>query len=459
MPRMFRNRDNDEEGTLFIDEEFPNCVSIYYEPHPKKLEETGRNPKKAKSYRTKLLCVNGQDHYISIYPITTFSGDDFLQPKYSQIESITLDNSHYQAPETIEEVMGILEDLPSGFIKDYEYGLGLQKEYEFIINAVEKIKGVRHLVISQNEETSISKDIYTLSEDDYDAIRKGINRITNKQLTDGRIDKIILAHNALLSAVDPKKYPEQSRPYKKDTVFKLISGKSAAQNQFSDADKKEAIRLVSESSKDIARKQPEELLRLRNDIELVTLEELIQKFEEMLGRNLSEPRWQTLFNDNPFILNLAFGFPIIKIGQQASVGGRAFSGKGDKITDFLVKNNLTHNAALVEIKTPQTALLGKEYRSGICMPSSDLSGSINQLLDQRYRFQKEILSLKDNAGIIDLESYAVNCVLIIGKSPDKKDHKKSFELFRSNSKEVLIVTFDELLEKLKHLHAFLAISD
>ena len=153
---------------------------------------------------------------------------------------------------------------------------------------------------------------------------------------------------------------------------------------------------------------------------------------------------------------LAFGFPIVKIGDQVSVGGRTLSGKGDKIADFLVKNNFTHNAALIEIKTPATKLLGKEYRDGICTPSSDLSGSINQMLDQRHKFQKEITALKDNSGVYDLESYAVSCVLIIGTIPDAKAHKKAFELFRHNSKEVLVITFDELLEKLKNLHTFLS---
>lgn len=457
MPRMFRSRSSESEGTLFIDEEFPNCVSVYYEPHLQKLEQAGLNPDKAKAYRTKILCVNGQDHYLSIYPIITLPKDDFLQRKYRRIESITLDDSQYEVPETTDDVMAILEDLPSGFIKDYEYGLGLQKEYDFIINAVETIRSIKHLVISESEETGFSKDIYTLSYDDYDALRRGINRITNKQNTDGRVDKIILAHNTLLNAIDPKRYPEQSRPYKKDTIFKIVSAKGNEPDNLSEADKKSAIRLISKNRDDIAKTQPEALLRLRNDIELVTLEELIQKFQEMLGKNLSESRWQSLFNDNPFILSLAFGFPIIKIGAQASIGGRAFSGKGDKVTDFLVKNNLTHNTALIEIKTPQTTLLGKEYRGGICMPSSDLSGSVNQMLDQRYKFQKEIVSLKDNAGMYDLESYSVHCILIVGMMPDGKERRKAFELFRSNSKEILIITFDELLEKLKNLHAFLSI--
>jgi len=56
-----------------------------------------------------------------------------------------------------------------------------------------------------------------------------------------------------------------------------------------------------------------------------------------------------------------------------------------------------------------------------------------------------------------VESYSVHCCLVIGKTPDSADQQKSFELFRKNSKDVEIVTFDELLEKLKHLRDFLAV--
>jgi hypothetical protein len=39
--------------------------------------------------------------------------------------------------------------------------------------------------------------------------------------------------------------------------------------------------------------------------------------------------------------------------------------------------------------------------------------------------------------------------------PSDEDQQKSFELYRGNSKDVEIVTFDELLNKLKELSTFL----
>jgi hypothetical protein len=186
------------------------------------------------------------------------------------------------------------------------------------------------------------------------------------------------------------------------------------------------------------------------------LEVLIGKYEEMLAKDLSETRWQALFNDNPFILNLAFGYPVIKIQDQAHVGGQGLSGSGDTIADFLVKNEISNNAALFEIKTPSAPLLNrKPYRGQLYTPSSDLSGAINQMLDQKSEFQKDITRIKENSRIYNLESYAVHSVLIIGTTPEGLDRQKSFELFRGNSKDITIITFDELLAKLKLLHEFL----
>lgn len=198
------------------------------------------------------------------------------------------------------------------------------------------------------------------------------------------------------------------------------------------------------------------MIKLRNEIELVTLQDLIERFEEGLNKKLNENYWQKFFNENPFILSLAFGYPVTKYGEQVCVGGRTFSGAGDKIADFLVKNNLTNNTALIEIKTPDTQLLNKTpYRGSVYTPSPDFSGSINQILDQKYKFQQEINQLKINSKAYDIESYSVSCLLIIGKTPEEADQKKSFELFRGNSKDIEIITFDELLEKLKQLYTFL----
>lgn len=61
-----------------------------------------------------------------------------------------------------------------------------------------------------------------------------------------------------------------------------------------------------------------------------------------------------------------------------------------KVADFLTKNPVTDNVALIEIKKPSTRLLqSSEYRSGVYGPSAELSGSVAQVLDQRYHLTSE----------------------------------------------------------------------
>jgi len=447
------------EDRLFIGGSPPDVVTVTYQPSQSKLEEseTYAPPQEHEKAKRKLLEMGGPKRFLSIYPLNTFSTHpNFLQPKYEQIESITLEGFDFEMPTSVDDVRDLLEGLPSGFVKDFAYGLGLVKDYRFIVDAIENIPQIKHLVISWENETGVSDEFYTLSFKDYDSLRRGINRITSRHQAEGSQDKWILAHNSLLTSLDPKNFPERTRPYKKDTIFKLIASDGIAALPLSVADQNAAVRLVEQNKKEMAQKAPEQLLQLRNDIELVTLEVLIGKYEEMLAKDLPEARWQGLFNDNPFILNLAFGYPVIKIQDQAHVGGQRLTGAGDTITDFMVKNGISNNAALFEIKTPSSPLLNKTpYRGQLYTPSSDLSGAINQMLDQKSEFQKDIARIKETSRIYSLESYAVHGVLVIGTTPEGLDQQKSFELYRGNSKDITIITFDELLKKLKLLHEFL----
>lgn len=165
---------------------------------------------------------------------------------------------------------------------------------------------------------------------------------------------------------------------------------------------------------------------------------------------------------NAFILRLAFGVPVLLFQGQATVGGRSYRGLGDKRSDFLLRAASTGNLSIVEIKTPQADLLAKkEYRGGIYAPSQDLSGAVAQVLDQRWQLQRNNTQLRDdherqaNPDTPDKgprpEAYAIQCVVIAGKSPREPNTKKSFELYRNGLAGVLVLTFDELLLKLETL--------
>ena len=463
MALRFRQHDPDRDGTLEVVEVHPNFVEVYFVPPERSMKEARLDPAQANQYRTKLLGINGQYKLLTIYPICTF-GDrfDFLKPKYGQIERITIVDTdiisgvYWDANATPEDVLEVLEALPSAFTKDYAYGLGLAKQYRFIIDAVEDLSDCTEIVITSKHTTGPDQGndgIFFISKLDFEQLRVELNKIDRHVQSARHAVKWTAARNILAERLGvPKQDPKTGR----HLYRKLFSAAAQGKVELSEEDQSAVIGVLTSNAADIAKDQPEKLAKLRGDIELVTLEALVTRYGGMLGDKLVEGRWQDFFNENPFVLTLAFGYPVIKVRDQASVGGRKLSGGGEKITDFLVKNSLTNNTAIFEIKTPQTPILNKQpFRDGVYTPSSDLSGSINQALDQKYQFQKQITQIKDNSRLYDIESYAVHCCLVIGRTPDGEERKKSFELFRRNSKDVEIVTFDELLEKLKQLGDFL----
>lgn len=469
MPRLHESvNDPDSIGHLIVEERSSHCIDVFYVPPANQSIVSRYRHSVAVNNPVRLLKLNTKDGRLTIFPINTWPNNvDYLKPKYNKIKKITISSSEYfrfseedSIPSTEWDIMALLEELPSCFIKDYDYGLGLTQGYRFIIWAIEKLYDCSEIVIGDYGDTEVYEDMHGdrsilyISTYRFESIRKLINRINSNTQKASQSVKAAETYNFFASAIgEPGATVEMGRGALRKRMTNLILEK---EEPLTEDEEKALLSKVPEYARPIAENMPEKAIALQNDIELVNLEAFIQRYEAMLRKNLPESDWQTLLNNNPFILSLTFGYPVIKIKDQASIGGRKLSGSGDKITDFLVKNTMTNNCAIIEIKTPKTKLLNdKYYREGIYTPSSDISGAINQVLDQKYHLEQEIAQIKVNSRMYDIETYSVDGCLIIGTMPKDEDRIKSFEMFRRNSKDVQIVTFDELLEKLKHLRDFL----
>ena len=141
------------------------------------------------------------------------------------------------------------------------------------------------------------------------------------------------------------------------------------------------------------------------------------------------------------------------IQARAYVGGTRMSGRGAHLADFLFRNAVTNAVGLIEIKTPKTALLGKEYRQGVYNASEDLTGAVQQVLAYRQSLVEERDTvLKEHPG---LEPFHPRCVVVIGhcarqlgEDPKKK---QAFELFRRELSDVEVITYDEMYARTEHL--------
>ena len=403
-----------------------------------------------------LFRVDYGNKTISIFPLITYYSEHLYQRKYNKIKEIQFPLDLWSPVLSDEEdAIEILQCLPSSLQKDVRYGLGFVREMRPILYAIETLPGVNRIVISQ-AATEFKAGTYYYHEDEYHALASGINAITRKYQADSLRERKTLAYNEILHQIDPQQYPLIERPYEPGTIFKLLGGTKAGETRLRGKDRQALISAVNANAAAIAKRDHKEFVQLQKDIEVVSLDVLIKSFEQRLRRNANEDEWQKLLEINPFILSMLFGQPIVVLQSGANVGGQTLAGDGTKIADFLAKNSRTHNTAIVELKRPKTKLFGKEYRRSVFSPSSEIAGSIVQVLDQRLKLMNELPLIKHRNRMANLQTYAVECVIVAGRTPTDESKIASFEMIRNQMKDVRIVTFDELLDRLITLRELLS---
>jgi hypothetical protein len=108
---------------------------------------------------------------------------------------------------------------------------------------------------------------------------------------------------------------------------------------------------------------------------------------------------------------------------------------------------------LIEIKTPQTHLLGPAYRNNVYPLSPELSGAIAQVLRYRQSLTREFNGLI--AGLSKpLTLGEPRCVIVAGRA-DKElltpAMRDNFELQRERIHGLTVITYDELFKRLERL--------
>lgn len=405
-----------------------------------------------------------KDSLLTTYPTMLLArSSDIGTPKYDIIRRISIENARpiFDDEEDDEGDNYHFRQFPPGFVDKPFDGFGLIYMLRFIVEAIEGFEGVEEIRIGRGTETSIKGGIFHLPVSIYEPIRKTLNRTHRAALAFANVEKRNFLQSDLVNPHMPK---ADQKPVVRRTRADLHAVLDDAINapgrrsRAKAANQSAAVRVVKSSAKELLTEHHDELLELNREIELVTLEDVITKFEARLAdANLKENSWQKFLSNNPFILRLAFGLPAIVFKEQMPVGGVDFGNKGGKLADFVVKSGAVGNLSIVEIKTPNAKLLGKtEYRGGIYAPSSGISGAVTQVMDQRFLLQENIAMFLRNSGREEVYTYAVGCIVVIGTTPTTGPAQKSFELYRNNLRGVTVITFDELLDKLKALYQFLA---
>lgn len=436
------------------------CVHAYYVAISE--ESFDANDSGLSATRDKVLLATVTEDALHMFPINVRRGvADYLKTRHDSLRTITIERDDYGWPLPSEpgDFEELLLGLPTGFSKQFQYGLGFKWEYRFFANAVDDILGVTELVISRGAEIKVAPPTYSLGVKRFEQLRRAIDNIARRYQREALEDKLLVAYTNLLHAVIPAEFPLRTKKIRPGAIYELVKIGGERSN-LSRSDRQAAMEIIAKDKEEIAKTDADTLLALRSDIEKVTLGALIQKFEDMLAKDLTEPKWQVFLKANPFILSLAFAYPVFLVQDQAYVGGATIRGAGEKIADFLLAQRYTGNLALIEIKRPKTALLkAVPYRTDLHAPTTEVSGSVSQVLDQKYRLQNSFTQKVYESGLTNVHPYSIQCIVIVGMSPAGKDEKKSLELFRNSTKDVTIVTFNELLEKLKEIQRIFSASD
>ncbi|MBF4478289.1 Shedu immune nuclease family protein [Rhodococcus rhodochrous] len=407
-------------------------------------------PKEALLYR---LSENASE--LKIFPLYPFSDATrrFLEPKYRKIHTLTIELES-EATTYSPEVDDIVAELPKGFVKDYTYGLGLVKDCGRLIDLIEDHTECNEIYFSAGTDVLPEGNRLRFGLDLFNALFSEISRINNRGHRAAARVKDAFVHNQLAPffQLNPVKYSLGRHP-----VSKVLTKAAADVTELTKQEQDSLVNVLASASASLARTRPEVFVKLHQDVEIANLDRLISSFEDAMSKKKEEGFWQKFFNNNAFALQQIFGTPMVNFQSTANVGGAGFHGGGGKITDYLFRNSLTNNVALVELKKPSTRLLNAtEYRDGVFTPSKELTGAVSQVMDQAYKLTMSFPVMKlSSRNLGDLEAYAVSCFVVIGSTPPTDDEKKSFEMYRSNSRHVKIVTYDEILEQLKLLRQLL----
>jgi len=198
-----------------------------------------------------------------------------------------------------------------------------------------------------------------------------------------------------------------------------------------------------------------ELPELNSLIGLANLRTTLKTWRENAS-NGDEEFWQRLFARHSYVFSQLFAHPVIVIKGKAYVGGKSIFNTGGNIVDFLLRTETTEAAILVEIKTPQTPLLGPRYREGAYPPSGQLTGSISQVLEYAESWATEFRSLTRPEDCLTVPvSQGIVIIGNAGKELCDDAKKRSFERFRDRLMGVRIVTFDEVFRRIEGLISLL----
>ncbi len=173
-------------------------------------------------------------------------------------------------------------------------------------------------------------------------------------------------------------------------------------------------------------------------------------------KDWDELQWQNFFSENTWIFGYGLDYRFLSILQkEAAVSDVDVDGKNTVNSDFLLGS--TDFTVLVELKKPDTLLFEQgKNRSHSWRLSQYLVYSVSQILAQKaaWEIKSSQTNYDENGQPITQNTSDPKAILIIGRKDeidgnprDFEIKQKTFELYRRDSRNVEILTYDELYER------------
>jgi hypothetical protein len=365
-----------------------------------------------------------------------------------------------QKYKTIEKFsfIGFKNKLPIGVNKSVTFGYGFTKRLKPFSKFLDAQFDFKEVVVEKDGKTKIdlaAKKLY-LNQNDLQKLNDSFDSVFKKNNNDvGAVLKNVL-HDLFPNDIER---PEAS--YIPNTIATSLLSWGKSLEEFSTKDKKAIIELFKSLSLKTDFLTEDSLAKTKEIVDNKYIQETLKGYKDLMkistdGDSL-EKRWQEFLKLHSWIFSSIFAQPVILYRDEAYVGGKTLDNKNGKFNDFLIKNSLSNNVSFLEIKTHKTKLLEKTAYRGddVFSATKDLTGCINQVLNQRDNFQKEFYTTKGKTKE-DFETFNSKCVVLIGSIADLTEKQQySFELFRSNSRDVEIMSFDELQKKIESLQTLM----
>lgn len=358
----------------------------------------------------------------------------------------------------------LLDGLPDGLGSVFRYGMNLPRKYKCITNAIELGTECTVLSLTHDEKTSVEGKQFRLPYEKFNEFVQEIDRLHNRGHSVVYRIKNVTARNLVSSATsDPHIEPGRGRL----PIIQKMTDAILGNNTLEDSEVEDVINLLTDQVASVARRRTESVGQLREDLNLVTLEVLIERFSKSLNdkkRSRDESFWQSFFTDNQFALQQLFGFPVVKVSdKQLQVKPPRSDGSGAREVDFLLLNTLTKEGLIVEIKTPSATLMkDRSYRgtgsSDVFPPHQDLVKAVAQLQSQMESLQEQVTKkLADDDPLSRVHHASPRGALIVGQvSTLDAVSLESFRRYRDGLHNVTVLGFDEVAERLRALQQMLS---